>query len=360
MLPPLATTPEIDALLAAEAPVCIGVSGGKDSNAVAFATIRYLDRIGHKGPRLLIHADLGATEWQDSLPTCRRLAAALGLELVVVKRPQGDMMDRWEQRWRDNVRRWETLSCVKLILPWSTPAMRFCTAELKVDQICRELSRRFPGTTIVNVTGIRRQESTERAKAKVSKPQPKLASKTRKTQGVDWLPIVDWTIDDVWACHKAENFKPHEAYTIYQSSRVSCVWCILATEKDHKAGMADLRNHDLGRRMVDLEIRSTFAFQGSRWLGDTLASILDDGRRLGIAKAKIAADVRVKAEANIPKHLLYTKNWPTCVPTKAEAKVLAEVRVSVAFVAGLKPTFTGPDEIRTRYRELMDKKAGAA
>src|SRR5579871_7030620 len=123
----IATSPEVDALLRAACPVAIGVSGGKDSSAVAFATAEHLDRIGHAGPRVLIHADLGITEWADSLPTCVRLADMLGIELMVVRRAQGDMMDRWEQRWRDNVARWESLSCVKLILPWSTPSMRFCT-----------------------------------------------------------------------------------------------------------------------------------------------------------------------------------------------------------------------------------------
>src|SRR4051794_22947850 len=113
----VATTPLVDDLLGRNRPVAIGVSGGKDSSAVAFATVEHLDRIGHAGPRILIHADLGVTEWADSLPNCERLADRLGLPLQVVRRPQGDMMDRWEQRWRDNVARWESLSCVKLILP---------------------------------------------------------------------------------------------------------------------------------------------------------------------------------------------------------------------------------------------------
>jgi tRNA(Ile)-lysidine synthase TilS/MesJ len=96
-------TPEVVALLAGNAPVAIGVSGGKDSCAVAFATVAHLDAIGHTGPRVLVHADLGVTEWCDSLPVCERLAAVLGLELIVVRRSQGDMMDRWEQRWGDNL-----------------------------------------------------------------------------------------------------------------------------------------------------------------------------------------------------------------------------------------------------------------
>jgi 3'-phosphoadenosine 5'-phosphosulfate sulfotransferase (PAPS reductase)/FAD synthetase len=141
---PVITSAEVDLHVANNCPVAIGVSGGKDSCAVAFATVEWLDKVGHRGPRLLIHADLGATEWADSLPTCERLARALGLELAVVRRRQGDMMERWEQRWRDNLARYQALSCVKLILPWSTPEMRFCTAELKVDQITRHLCRASP------------------------------------------------------------------------------------------------------------------------------------------------------------------------------------------------------------------------
>ncbi len=350
-------TAEIDALLAANAPVAIGVSGGKDSSAVAFATIAHLNKIGHTGPRVLVHADLGVTEWADSLPTCVRLAAALGLKLIVVRRRQGDMMDRWEQRWRDNLARWIALSCVKVILPWSTPSMRFCTSELKIDQITRELCRRFPRQRIVNVTGIRAQESSERANAAVSSDQPKLVSVTHKTTGVNWNAILNWSIDDVWACLAANRFERHEAYTTFGASRVSCVWCILATAEDHHAGARDERNHALGRRMVALEAASTFGFQGSRWLGDTLARLLTAEEVAGIAQAKGRAAAREKAEAAIPKHLLYEKGWPKCVPTRDEAILLGAVRFQVAVQLRLAPTFTSPDEIIARYEFLLAEKA---
>lgn len=356
----ITTTPDVDALLAADAPVAIGVSGGKDSSAVAVATVDCLNRVRHGGPRLLVHADLGVTEWADSLPTCRRLADRLGLELLVVRRPQGDMMERWEQRWRDNVARWESLSCVKVILPWSTPSMRFCTAELKVDQICRALTKRFPGETILNVTGIRRAESSERAKAPVAKDQPKLCSVTNRTTGVDWHPIIDWTTPDVFAFLGERSFELHEGYTRYGASRISCVYCMMATEHDQRAGAKDDRNHALGRRMVDLEVCSTFAFQGNRWLGDTIAPILAGSQRVALVGAKDRGQARELAEARIPKHLLYTKGWPECLPTLDEAKLLADVRAAVARAVGLRATFCDPAEITARYRELMDAKEAKA
>lgn len=107
-LPPIAITPAITTLLRQHVPVGIGVSGGKDSQAAAIATFDHLDRIGHAGPRLLIHADLGAVEWLDSLPVCEQLAAYLGIELVIVRRRQGGLLERWESRWRGNVARYES------------------------------------------------------------------------------------------------------------------------------------------------------------------------------------------------------------------------------------------------------------
>jgi hypothetical protein len=67
-------TPEITSALEAGAAVAIGVSGGKDSAVTALATMDYLEDLGHRGPRLLIHSDLGRVEWRQSLPACQRLA----------------------------------------------------------------------------------------------------------------------------------------------------------------------------------------------------------------------------------------------------------------------------------------------
>ena len=177
--PIVAITDEIAQLLGKNCVVAVGVSGGKDSQACALAVSRYLDSIGHQGPRVLIHADLGRVEWRDSLPTCERLAAHLGWELMVVRRQAGDMLARWQGRWANNVKRYQELSCVRLILPWSTPSMRFCTSELKVDVITRALKKRFPTHDIVNVAGIRRQESASRKKMPVASPQAKLQRKGR-------------------------------------------------------------------------------------------------------------------------------------------------------------------------------------
>lgn len=351
--PCVETTPLIDELVAHHAPVAIGVSGGKDSTVAAFETQRYLLEKGHTGPIILIHSDLGRVEHQDSLPSCRRLSKHLGLELVVVRRQAGDMMDRWLVRWRNNVERYSNLECVKLILPWSTPAMRFCTSELKTAIICRDLVERFPGRTILNAAGIRRQESANRAKSPVCAEQLKLSNKTFGTQGYNWHPILAWTLEEVWAFHHAQDFPLHEAYTTYGMSRVSCAYCILAGLDDLAASATDPHNHDIYREMVDLEIVSAFSFQSNRWLGDVAPHLLSEDMQIGLRVAKRRAAFREEMESRIPKHLLYTRGWPTVMPTHQEAVLLSDIRGSIADTLELSVNYREPEAILARYAELM-------
>lgn len=347
----ISTTPALLDLLHAGSPVAFGVSGGKDSTALVLAGTEYLDRIAHRGPRVLIHSDLGRVEWEQSLPQCERLAEKVSLELITVRRAAGGMMERWLTRWSNNVARYANLECVKLILPWSTPSMRFCTSELKTAIICRALVQRFPGQTIISAAGIRADESPNRAKAAIVKPQEKLRSVTHATTGVDWLPIHSWTIDDVWAIHERFDFPRHEAYQT--NSRVSCKFCILANEADLLGTTQWLESHDLYREMVDLEVRSTFSFQDSHWLGDVAPHLLSPEARRGLREAKQRARRRGEFESKIPPHLLYTKGWPTCMPTVDEARLLCEVRCAVGQLLELDVQYTRVADLCERYADLM-------
>lgn len=351
---------DIAQLVAHGAPVAIGVSGGKDSCAAALATYEHLDTVKHTGPRVLIHADLGRVEWSDSLPTCERLAQRLGLELLVVRRPAGDMMDRWLKRWSNNVKRYVDLSCVKVILPWSTPAMRFCTSELKSAPMASALVKRFPGTRIVSACGVRREESDGRAGAPTSKENARLANKTHRTSGVDWNPIAAWTEADVFAFCADRGFAMHEGYTRFGMSRISCMFCIMARGADLVASASNPEHLTTYREMVELELRSTFAFQGSRWLGDVAPHLLEPAAREALAAAKVKAERREALESRIPAHLLYTKGWPTCMPTRDEAQLLATVRTLVGHLLDLNVACTTPQAILDRYAALMAEKARRA
>lgn len=362
---------EIDAtiadLLAADAPCAIGVSGGKDSCAAAIAVVEYLRAVGHKGPVVLVHADLGDSdpalnvEWDDSLPTCERLAAFLGVELIVVKRPAGGMMKRWQKRWENNVARYAKLLCVKVILPWSTPSMRFCTSELKSAPIASALVKRFPGRQIVSACGIRREEGngksqSPRTNAVTSKPNKRLTNKRLGTSGVDWNPIAAWTEADVFALCAARGFQMHEGYGLGMK-RISCRFCIMQDESDQRVSASVPQNQPVLHTVVRLEALSTFAFQGSRWLADIASELLDESEREAIQLAKVRARLRSAVEDRIPDHLLYTEGWPTVMPTMGEAILLAEVRREIGTILGFQVEYTEPQAILDRYAELMAQSA---
>lgn len=342
----LSTIPAIEELLRNGAAVAIGVSGGKDSQAAAFTTFEHLDRIGHAGPRLLIHADLGSVEWRESLPTCERLASFLRAQLVVVRRKQGGLMEQWETRWRSNVTRYESLNTVTLVPCWSTPRMRFCTSGQKTSQIHSYLKRRFKGLPIISVTGVRREESRQRAHAEI-------ADRDKSTGIWTWRPIIDWSTADVFAEIDARGLAPHPAYREFGLSRVSCRFCIMSSLADLTAATAQTETHDLYRETVDLECRSTFAFQGSRWLGDIAPHLLGDRLRDALAVAKEKARRRVEAERRITKPMLYVKGWPTRMLSDAEADILAEVRTEVSGMLGLRSRCLDRASIHARYAELI-------
>jgi 3'-phosphoadenosine 5'-phosphosulfate sulfotransferase (PAPS reductase)/FAD synthetase len=347
--PAIATTPEIDALIAAHAPVAIGVSGGKDSQAAGIATIEHLDRAGHTGRRILVHSDLGAVEWNESLPSCQRLAGHLGLDLVIVRRGAGDLMERWESRWASSVRRYANLETVTLVLPWSTPSMRFCTSELKTHLIAAELRRRFPGESVVSVNGVRREESAARARAPIAdQAGPRLWI---------WRPIVEWRTEEVFAFIAASGVALHPAYRDYGISRVSCRFCIMAGMRDLTAAAAVPESHDLYRRMVGLEIDSTFAFQGSRWLGDVAPQLLSAAMQRDLAAAKQKAMARMRIESAVTKEMRYVKGWPTRMLSDDEARTLAQVRRSVAALMPIDAQYLDVAAIHGRYAELMTIRA---
>lgn len=349
----IATTVDIDALIAANAPVAIGVSGGKDSQGAALATVAYLDSMGHSGPRVLIHSDLGVVEWRQSLPVCERLADSLGLELIIVKRKAGDLMDRWEGRWQSSIRRYVELETVALVLPWSTPSMRFCTSELKTHIISAELRRRFKGRVYINVTGVRREESAARAKGSI-------ASLDSNGRAWNWRPISDWTEKQVFEYIASKGLAVHQAYTEFGMSRVSCRFCIMSNVNDITAATAVPESQDLYCRMVDLEIASTFAFQGNRWLGDAAPQLLGFSRREALANAKERAAARIAIEGRVTKGMRYVAGWPTRMLTNGEADILATVRKGIGQLIGISPRYLDRKSIHGRYAQLIAEKAARA
>lgn len=363
MPPPIAIDAGIDQAIDQGAWIVINLSGGKDSGAAARAVTDYLDLRGHPSDRrMAIHADLGRAEWQSTPAVVEAVAKECGLPLHVVRRNAGDMVARWESRWEAGKRRYQNLETYNLIGPWSSASLRFCTSELKAQVIGPYLSRLLRGEQIVQVVGIRREESTNRAKTEISKPDHRYAKPGNRagTSMMLWHPLVDWSTAEVFACHRDQNVTLHEAYTAYGSSRLSCAFCIMGSIADMKAAASAAGNVSLYLHLVALEAESTFSFQPARQLSDVAPRLLSADLAARVAKGKERGAERQEIEAAMPPDLRYVKGWPPRAPTHAEAREIGAARSAILYHHGMPQLWTDPHSVMARFDHLLREKEKAA
>lgn len=353
----ISTAPEVDRLIDTNAPIIICVSGGKDSQLVTEQVVNYARNRNHAGDLVLCYSDLGRVVWSDARSQCQQLAERLGVPLHIVTRNAGGLMERWTKRWHDNLRRYKELSCVKLILPWSTPSMRFCTSELKTA-IIQSWIRKTYKQPVLCVLGIRRDESRSKRSGRGAAPIFKVhRTKNGKAPAmpegsIDWNAIVEVKTEAVFQILRSINQPLPSAYT-FGASRFSCCFCVMGATADQVAATRDPRNHDLYREQCELEISSTFAFQANKWLSDVAPQLLTATQRARLIQAKKKAANREQIESRIPTHLLYVQGWPVAMPTSEEAKLIADTRQQVASIMGIEVQYTTADSVLNRYSELI-------
>ncbi|WP_288806383.1 phosphoadenosine phosphosulfate reductase family protein [uncultured Novosphingobium sp.] len=361
-LSPLALPDEIREAVQQCAWIVFNLSGGKDSSAALFAVMPLLDRLGHpRERRLVIHADLGRAEWDTTPGMVERLAALAGLPLTVVRRAAGDLFDRWAQRFENGKRRYEALETYNLIGPWSSASLRFCTSEAKAQVIGPHLARTLRGGTIVNVLGIRRDESAARSKAAEWKADARHAApgNAHGTAMMLWHPILHWSAGDVFAAHRQLGIPLHEAYTAYGSSRLSCRFCVLQSIADARASARAPANREALLHLVGLEASSTFSFQPGRWLADTAPALLTSELAVRIGEAKLAAERRRALEAAMPPDLRFVRGSPPRLPTLPEAEVIAAARHEILAQHGLANRFPTGRAVQRRFAQLHDARQAA-
>lgn len=300
-----------------------------------------------------MHCDLGEIEWAASLPVCERLANSLRTELLIVRRGTGGLLARWCQRWESNKVRYSNVECVRLIMPWSAAAARFCTSELKTAVACRALVDRFPGSSILSVSGIRRAKSAARSKAAIRTPQPRLVRKRTGTSGLDWHPILDWSHTKVFAFLPERGQQFHEAYSRYGSSRVSCAFCVLSSASDLLAAARCEGNRSVYLQLLELEAESSFSFQPNRWLGDVARQLLPDPLSRRLEHAKEAARSPEFLEAQIPNDLLLRDGVPGRLPMRSEAHLLASIRQEMSNLFSFPVRYLETEEVVERYKALL-------
>lgn len=328
----------IDRALGAGATLAVSISGGKDSQAMANDLSCALRKRAYPGVIFALHMDLGRAEWPQTPAHVERIATENGLELVVVRRPQGDLVqeiaDRMEKLrgtgkpfWPSAASRYCTadqkrnqadrvLRNLEQTPFWPSAANRYCTSHHKTNQADKVYRRH---DLVISAEGIRAEESPRRRRFPAVSVRSAITSKPLKelppaealakwlevrrlldegdaaavsAMGLDyytregtswrlaltWYPLHEWGLDDVWrACGTSAadlarrqalyregkasgdekmmgralvGWPAHVAY-VFGNTRLSCVFCVLATENDLRNGAE--HNPGLFRHYVSLE-----------------------------------------------------------------------------------------------------------
>lgn len=265
--------------------MAVSISGGKDSQAMLKHLKRWHERQGFTGRLVAVHADLGRAEWGITPRVVEQQCTDLNVPLYVVRRNDGLDLPALMDRRRAKLDGTDTPF-------WPSSAARYCTSDEKRAVIDVWLRNEWPSGRLIMAMGMRAEESRNRAKLPiVSLRKNNCNTRTRKV--INWLPIHDWLLPDVWrnigysmgqlrdiqqqvaARLKAGEdknaviedlvtaFHAHPAYAL-GNSRLSCALCVLADEHDLQNGAE--YSPALYHMYTRWEMETGFAFQDGKWL----------------------------------------------------------------------------------------------
>ncbi len=241
--------------------ILINSSAGKDSQTMLKLIVEEADAQDFPREKLIVaHADLGDMEWEGTGDLAEVQASYYGLRFMKITRTLGDILQHAEEKGK-----------------WPGPKQRWCTSDHKRDQIGKIITaldreyRRYsfmrkPQIRILNCFGFRSQESIERSKRPVFQNNKRASTLSRTVD--DWLPIHDWTEDEVWDSINSSDVPYHPAYDLGMP-RLSCIFCIFAPRK--ALILAGKHNRDLLDRYVAVEEKIDHTFTEKM----SLASIRD-------------------------------------------------------------------------------------
>ncbi|KOX13700.1 phosphoadenosine phosphosulfate reductase family protein [Nocardiopsis sp. NRRL B-16309] len=242
------------------------ISAGKDSQVALAQAVHAFERAGVPERLIVVHADLGDAEWEDARALAAEHARHYDRALHIVGRYRADgqvetILERSQARGRwpgPKLARWCTSDHK------TAPTAKLMTALVKEMRESGKVTGR--PVRVLNIMGMRAQESGERAK-KIPYRHDQRASNGRRHVDV-WLPVHAWSLRQVWAGIKAGGTRHHWAYD-EGMSRLSCTYCPLASAKDLRC--AYRLNPAKGDRYLEIEERIGHRFQNHRSLADTLA-----------------------------------------------------------------------------------------
>lgn len=237
--------------------ILVNSSAGKDSQAMLDYVVELADADGVRDRVVVFHADLGRVEWDGVADLAAEHAAHYGLRIITIARPQGDLLTQIEQRGM-----------------FPDAARRYCTSDHKRAQGRKAMTRLVDeraGTIIgpvrlLNCMGFRREESPARRKKEAWRHDGSASNGRRHVD--EWLPILDWTVDQVWARIRRAGTRHHWAYDAGMP-RLSCSFCVLASRS--ALTLAAQLRPELAQEYADLEARIGHRFRNDLTMSEIIA-----------------------------------------------------------------------------------------
>ncbi|GAB5901190.1 phosphoadenosine phosphosulfate reductase domain-containing protein [Mycolicibacterium mageritense] len=245
--------------------VLVNISGGKDSQASLDVVVEQARAAGILDRVVVVHADLGDAEWDGVPQLAAEHAAHYHLRFELTGRVDADgrtetILERVAQRgmWPDAARRWCTSDHKRGPI---RKVMTKLAAELRATgQVTSRPVR------ILNVMGLRAQESAARARRAAYAPNPSASNGRRHVD--DWYPIHQWTTNAVWKRIAAAGTRPHRAYNDGMT-RLSCRFCVLASRADLVCSAR--LNPELAERYATVERHVGHRFRKDLSMADIIA-----------------------------------------------------------------------------------------
>jgi len=265
--------------------VCI--SGGKDSAAT------YLLALERGRPFRAVTADTGheapeTYEWISELaartggPEVETVQADFSVQIA---RKRELVQTKWvEEGVADEI----VQAALDVLYPTGIPFLdlciwkgrfpsakaRFCTEHLKSRPMDEQVFR--PALAQVEVTrwqGERREESTPRSKL----PTYHRVRNPQLHSMLIYRPILDWSVDQVFALHARHGLPPNPLY-LEGMSRVGCLPCVMENKRGLR--MLRLRRPDVLEKLLKWErLVSAASKRGkSTFFGPNTIPALEDGR----------------------------------------------------------------------------------
>ncbi len=180
-------------------PFCVAYSGGKDSSAILYLTIKMLENLKYNNYDLSDREVLiiNSNTLAELPPVLKHLHNSLNqIEEYALKHELPIKVREVKPELKNTL----NVQLIGVGMPPPSNSLRWCTDKLKVFPIDKEIKSYFPDGRFISVIGTRRDESFSRdariEKASVKGTNLKLNDRYKNANNL--MPIESWSTKDVW------------------------------------------------------------------------------------------------------------------------------------------------------------------